>query len=243
MNQPVSEPTRLPAVPRRSFTQWIAASGLLGCSPSLPELFGKETKPFRVAIVGHTGRGNFGHDLHKMWLNIPGAQIVGVADPDENGRNAASQALNHVQAHKSYRQLFSKQLPDIVAVAMRYVDEHRDVALEAIKAGVRGLYIEKPFCRTPQECDEIIQAAEARQVKVSIAHRNRFHPVLPVVRRLVEEGLIGEVLEYRMRGKEDTRGGALDLWVLGSHCLNLLHYFAGEPLSCSALILQDGKPT
>lgn len=56
------------------------------------------------------------------------------------------------------------------------------------------------------------------------------------------DGEIGRVLEYRMRGKEDTRGGLLDLWVLGSHLVNLLNYFAGNPTSCAATVLIDGRP-
>jgi hypothetical protein len=49
-------------------------------------------------------------------------------------------------------------------------------------------------------------------------------------------------LEIRGRGKGDRRGGAEDLWVLGSHVLNLIHYFGGDPKSCSAVLFQDGRP-
>jgi predicted dehydrogenase len=63
---------------------------------------------------------------------------------------------------------------------------------------------------------------------------------MPVVAKLIEEGLIGRVLEMRGRGKEDARGGSLDLWVLGSHVLNMGCYFGGDPVSCSAEVKQDG---
>jgi predicted dehydrogenase len=66
--------------------------------------------------------------------------------------------------------------------------------------------------------------------------------VLPVVQRLIADGLIGRVLEIRTRGKEDHRGGALDLWVLGGHLFNLATVFAGKPTACSATLLQDGRP-
>ncbi|MFA7007000.1 MAG: gfo/Idh/MocA family oxidoreductase, partial [Verrucomicrobiia bacterium] len=97
-------------------------------------------------------------------------------------------------------------------------------------------------CRTPAEADEIVAACERRQVKMALAHVGRYHPVLPVVERLVKEGGIGRLLEMRARGKEDSRGGALDLWVLGSHVLNLATYFGGKPLACSATLLQGGRP-
>ena len=37
----------------------------------------------RVAVIGHTGRGNYGHGLDTVWLHVPEATIVGVADPNE----------------------------------------------------------------------------------------------------------------------------------------------------------------
>ena len=53
---------------------------------------------------------------------------------------------------------------------------------------------------------------------------------------------IGDILEMRGRGKEDRRGGGEDLWVLGSHIMNLIQYFGSDPLWCFATVLQDGHP-
>jgi predicted dehydrogenase len=116
------------------------------------------------------------------------------------------------------------------------------MTLAAADAGVRGVYMEKPFCRTLAEADAIVAACERSGLRLALAHRNRYHPALPLAVKLVREGGIGRVLEYRARGKEDDRGGALDLWVLGSHILNLIHHFAGEPKACSAAVLQQGRP-
>ena len=85
-------------------------------------------------------------------------------------------------------------------------------------------------------------ACERRKVKMALAHVGRYHPALPVVEKLLKEGVIGRFLEMRARGKEDSRGGALDLWVLGSHVLNLATVFGGKPLACSATLLQGGRP-
>jgi predicted dehydrogenase len=45
----------------------------------------------------------------------------------------------------------------------------------------------------------------------------------------------------RGRGKEDQRGGGLDLWVLGSHVVNLMHFFGGPAKSCSATIWEGDR--
>jgi len=112
----------------------------------------------------------------------------------------------------------------------------------ACEAGAKGIYVEKPFARSPEEGDQIAEACAEAGTKLAVAHRNRYHPVLPVLKTVLEDGLIGEVLELRGRGKEDRRGGGEDLWVLGTHVFDLFHNLAGKPLTCSAEMRQGGQP-
>jgi len=197
---------------------------------------------FRVAVIGHTGRGNYGHGLDTMWLQLPETEIVAVADADAKGLEGALKKLKVTKGFADYRKMLAETKPDIVAIGPRHIDQHRDMILASVEAGARGIYIEKLFCRTPAEADELIAACDRRKVRLAVAHRNRYHPVLPMLAKLIQEDVIGRVLEIRARGKEDQRGGSLDLWVLGSHLLNLATAFAGRPLACSATVLQDGKP-
>ena len=201
-----------------------------------------DEKRWRVGVIGHTGRGDYGHGLDTLWQKLPETEVVAVADVDEKGLAKAQTRLPGAKAFSDYREMLAQTKPEIVAIAPRHVDEHRDMALAAIEAGARGIYIEKPFCRTPAEADEIVAACVKRGVKLAVAHRNRYHPALPMVARLVNDGRIGRLLELRGRGKEDARGGVQDLWVLGSHVFNVMHFFAGRPLACSATLFQDGRP-
>ena len=220
--------------------QFISATitGALACTARAAE----GERKLRVAVIGHTGRGNYGHGLDTMWLRLPETEIVAVADADEKGLAAEVKKLKLSKGFADYRAMLAETKPDIVAIAPRFIDEHRDMAVAAVEAGARGIYSEKPLCRTPAEADEIVSACERRQVKLAVAHVGRYHPALPVVERLVKEGGIGRLLEMRARGKEDSRGGALDLWVLGSHVLNIATVFGGRPVACSAALLQSGRP-
>lgn len=195
----------------------------------------------RVAVIGHTGHGNYGHGLDTMWAQLPETEIVAVADADATGLAAALKRLKVTQGFPAYQKMLSETKPDLVVVGPRHVNEHRDMTLAAIQAGAKGIYIEKPLCRTLAEADEIVAAADREKTKIAVAHRNRYHPTHPVVVKLLQENLIGRVLEMRARGKEDLRGGGLDLWVLGSHLLNLATAFGGQPQSCSATVFQDGR--
>ena len=200
-----------------------------------------ETK-LRVALIGHTGRGNYGHGLDTLWKAIPATEIVAIADADAKGLETELKKIGTGKGFADYKAMLAEVKPDIVAIGARHIDQHRDMMLAAIQNGAKGIYIEKPFVRSPAEADEVIAAAEKTGTKIAIAHRNRYHPVMSTITRLIEAGESGRVLEMRGRGKEDTRGGSLDLWVLGSHIFNLATLFGGEPLACTAGVYQDGKP-
>ena len=221
---------------RRHFLTATAASTLAMSARSADA-----TAKLKVAIIGHTGHGNYGHGVDTMWLKVPETEIVGVADADEKGLAAELKKLKVNNGFADYHAMLEKVKPDIVAIGPRHIDEHRDMILASVAVGARGIYMEKPFCRSPKEADEIVAACDGRGVKLAVAHRNRYHPVLPVLQQLIKDGAIGRVLEYRARGKEDNRGGSLDLWVLGTHLSNLICYFGGDPVACSATVLQGGK--
>lgn len=196
---------------------------------------------YRVAVIGDSKRGQYGHGIDTVWLKLPECRIVGVADPDAAGLAAAVKRLEAPQGYADYRKMLDETQPDIVAIGPRWLDQHRDMVVEAAGRGLH-IYMEKPMCRTLVEADEMVAACEKNQVKLAIAHQTRYSPKLHVVRDMIYDGKIGRVLELRGRGKEDRRGGGEDLWVLGSHIMNLIHHFGGEPQWCFATVSQGGHP-
>lgn len=199
-------------------------------------------KSLRVAVIGHTGRGGYGHGLDTMWAAIPATGIVAIADAAAGGLKTELGKIGVGKGFADYKVMLAEMKPDIVAIGPRHIDQHRDMLLAAIHHGAKGIYIEKPFLRSPAECDEVIAAAEKTGVKIAIAHRNRYHPVLSTVAKLIADGAIGRVLEMRGRGKEDARGGGLDMWVLGSHVMGCAITLAGAPRACTAGVYQNGRP-
>jgi len=226
---------------RRQFLSTTTAAILADSAGAAGSVPTNSDELLRVGVIGDTGRGDYGHGLEKMWLQIPETTIVAVADVDPEGLKSAMKKLKAPQGFADYRDMLKDTNPDIVAICPRFVDQRRDMILAAVNAGVRGIYVEKPFCRNPDEADEILLAIKQHGVKVAVAHRASYHPVLPILSTLIQNGAVGRVLEIRARGKEDHRGGPLDLWVLGSHLLDLATTFAGKPVACSATVLQDGR--
>lgn len=195
---------------------------------------------YKVAIIGSTGRGDYGHGLDAPWQHIPVCDVVAVADQDAPGRARAIERTGAKRGYADYRQMLETEKPQIVVICPRWIDQHRDMMLACAEYGCH-MYVEKPLCRTLAEADEIIHACEMRHLKVGVAHLSRYSPQLEVIRRLIQDGEIGDVLEIRARGKEDSRGGAEDLWVLGTHVLDLMRAFAGEPEWCFGCLHVDGK--
>lgn len=198
-------------------------------------------KIYRVAVIGSTKRGNYGHGIDTVWKDVPETKVVAVADEDEAGREAAVKRLEAPKGYADYRQMLEVEKPDIVAIGPRWIDRHYEMALEAASRGCH-IYMEKPFVRTLTEADELVRRCDMSHVKLALAHQTRYSPTLPTVMKMIADGLLGTVLEIRGRGKEDGRGGPEDLWVLGSHVLNLIATFAGEPTHCFASVTANGKP-
>lgn len=220
---------------RRTFLKTAVIAGMAN------KLLAAETAPRKVAVIGHTGRGNYGHGLDVVWQKIPGCEIVAVADADAAGLASEVKKLGIERGFQDYHQMLNEVRPEFVSVAPRHVDQHHDMTLAAIESGAKGIYVEKPFCRTPAEADSIIAAATKHGTKIAVAHRNRYHPAIPVIDEMINAGKLGKIIELRSRGLGDHRGGDEDLWVLGCHIFNLMHHFAGPPKSCSAVMLQDGR--
>ena len=198
-------------------------------------------KIYRAAVIGHTGRGNYGHQLDLAFQGLPGVEVIAVADPDAEGRAAAAKRIHAQLSYADYREMLARVQPDLVSVCPRWVDEHHDMVIACAEAGVKGIFCEKPFARTLAEADAMLAACERHNTKLAVAHR-RANPYELHAKRLIEEGLIGEVQMIRRHGKADHRAGAMDLIVLGTHLLDDVRFFAASDVHWAhAHVTQDGR--
>src|SRR5262249_3759738 len=137
--------------------------------------------------------------------------------------------------------MLEREKPQIVVVAPRWLDGHKDMILACAERGVLGVFCEKPLAPDLASCDAIVEACDRSHVKLAMAFQTRYSPRYDRVKALITEGAIGEVLEIRGRGKEDRRGGGEDLMVLGVHRPGLCHDLLGEPAWCFARVSDGGR--
>src|SRR5689334_608359 len=114
-------------------------------------------KRYRVAVIGRTGKGGYGHGLDTVWLQLDNVDIVAVADENEKGRAEAAKRLKAANAYADYRTMLGKERPQIVSVGDRFLDLHRDMVVACAEAGA-SVFLEKPMARTLVEADEMVAA-------------------------------------------------------------------------------------
>ena len=211
---------------------------MVGQGFSLAE--GGAPKTLKAAVVGHTGRGDYGHGLDGIFAGRRGVELIAVCDPDPAGRRKTAQKTGVLREFADYREMLREARPDLVSIAMRHADQHFAIARAALESGAH-VYCEKPFTTTPAEADELLAIAGKRRLKIAVAHTMRMMPAVLRLKQALDRGLIGEIVEMRSFGKQDQRAGGEDMMVLGSHLFDLMRLFAGDPLWCSARVTVQGR--
>jgi len=201
----------------------------------------QDGKKYRAGIIGDTKNGGYGHNMHQLWQLRQDVEVVALAEPDEATRAERAAEANAPKTYADYREMLEKEKLDLVAIAPRWTVNHKQYLLDCAAAGVHGI-TEKPLCTDLAEADEALAALDAKNLRWAIAFNFRASPVIPHAKKaLFEDKVIGEPLEIRMRGKEDSRSGGEDLIVLGTHLFDMARYFLGEAEYCQAEFREGGR--
>lgn len=212
----------------------------VGCALSAAAAIANPAKKYRVAVIGHTGRGNYGHGIDTVWSAFEQMEVVAVADPDADGRAAAIQRSHAKRSYADYREMLRVEKPDLVGIGPRWLDQRVAMVTAAADAGAH-IYTEKPFAATPAEADRIVEAVRKNKVKLQVAHQMRTAPYTLRAKAMVDAGEIGPIQEVRVRGKEDRRAGGEDMMVLGSHLFDMMRYFLGNPKWVVSHVTTNGE--
>ncbi|MEO5919649.1 MAG: Gfo/Idh/MocA family oxidoreductase [Pseudolysinimonas sp.] len=116
-------------------------------------------------------------------------RVVAVASRD--AARAADFASRHgiPDSYGGYEQLVADAGVDIVYIAPPHT-EHKRLALLAIAAG-KHVLVEKPFATTETDAREIFDAARGAGVFAMEAMWSRFQPQTTIIRRLLDDGVLG----------------------------------------------------
>ena len=197
-------------------------------------------KIYRVGAIGHSGAGNFGHQIHLAYSGLDNVQFISIADPDPEGREKAVQEAGATSSYADYNEMLADEDLDIVSVCPRWGTERLDMVLACLNNGCH-VYCEKPMTMTLADGDQIVRTAKTRNLKVAVAHQAVYLPRIHQLKQLIENGRIGRVEVVSATGTQDHRGGGEDMIVLGTHLFNMMRLFFGNVDWMSSHVTENGN--
>lgn len=195
---------------------------------------------YTAAVIGRTGRGDYGHGLDTIFNELDNVEVLAIADENQEGLERAAGRSQAKRMYLDYREMLDKEKPNLVSIAPRQPDCHKSMALAAIGIGAH-IYMEKPLTESPDEADDIVTAAERKGVKISVAHTRRFKDHFLLMRKIIRDGCLGDILHVQFQGKQDSRVGGEDLIVLGVHDMDIMRFLFGDPRWCLASATVKGR--
>lgn len=180
--------------------------------------------------------GMSGQVFHGPLLHLhPGFQLISIL---ERNRELSRERYPEARIVRTYKDLLQQEQVDLVVV--NTPDPlHYEMARLALLAG-KHVIVEKPFVRKSREGQELIKLAKRAGLLLSVFHNRRWDGDFRTVRKIIEEGKLGRLVEYeahfdRYRNyiqentwKEESGEGST-LYNLGSHLIDQALVLFGKP--------------
>lgn len=186
----------------------------------------------RMGLIGCGGQGRYLAEAAAVTGEV---QLVACADIRPEAAEEAAQMLGFDAAFGDPSQMLEEAAIDAVIVAVTH-DALQPAALEAVRAGKHTL-VEKPMALTAAAGRELVAAAEQSDVRLMVGYTLRFLPERIEMKRLLDDGAVGEIVSVmggQMIGpmggwlSEHDRGGG-PMYYVGSHALDFILWMAGSP--------------
>lgn len=179
---------------------------------------------------------------------------------DELAKDAASR-FGFEKSTSNWRSIVDDPEIDLVDIATPN-NLHAEIAIAALEAG-KHVICEKPLARTLEEAAKMYEASRATDRVHMVAFNYRRTPAVALAKRYIEEGAIGQILNFRGTYLQDwsadpnsplswrfqkSVAGSGAVGDILTHVLDMARYLAGEIAAVSSLTaniiterpLQDG---
>ena len=181
------------------------------------------------------GRGGLAGHAHNP---ADGVRMVAGADNHAPFLEKFKEKYDPAFVTEDYRELVARDDVDAVFVCSPdYL--HEEHAVAALSAG-KAVYLEKPMAITIGGCDRILEAARDNKAKLYLGHNMRHMNFVLKMKRLIDEGAIGEVkagwcrhfvgyggdFYFKDWHADRTKSTGL-LLQKGAHDIDVLHWLCG----------------
>ena len=214
------------------------------------------TKTLNVGMVGY---GFMARAHSNAWSKVshffdtgykPVLKAVAARNTEKATAFAAKWGYESVES--DWRRLIERADIDAIDICTPN-DSHAEIAIAAAKAG-KMVLCEKPLARSEAEGIPMVEAVEAAGVPNMVWYNYRRVPAVMLVKRMIDQGLLGHIYHYRAKFLQDwtispdvPQGGAatwrLDVDSAGSgvtgdllaHCLDTAIWLNGSIGSLTAM--------
>jgi predicted dehydrogenase len=185
--------------------------------------------------VGVVGLGYWGPNLLRGLIEQPGVEVRYVCDLDERRLSVTARRYPGVTATTCYEDLLDDPDLDAVVIATP-VFTHFEMASAALRAG-KHTFVEKPLAPSAAEAAEMIDLAQARNLRLMCGQTFLYSPPVQAIKRLIDAGELGDIFfisSSRVNLGLHQRDVSV-IWDLGPHDFSiLLHWLKEAPESIAA---------
>lgn len=140
--------------------------------------------------VGIIGAGGIARGRHlPCFQRNKKATLVAIADVVPDLVEQAAQQFNIPAVYNDYQKMLEKEQLDAVVICTPN-KFHAPMTIDALRSGVHVL-CEKPMALNVSECDQMLAACRAHNVKLGVAYYRHFYPIVHRIKSLIESGEIG----------------------------------------------------
>ena len=201
-------------------------------------------KKLKFAIIG-CGRISYKH-IEALINNVKEAELAAVCDIVEEKaierKRQYEEAIENanVKVYTDYIKMLDNEEIDAVSICTES-GYHAKHSIDCLKRG-KHVLVEKPMALSIKDADEMIKLARDNNLKLGVCHQNRFNPPIQKLRRAIEEGRFGKLINgtarilwtrddnyYKQapwRGTKELDGGTLMNQCI--HNIDLLQWMMGS---------------
>ncbi|KAK7415170.1 hypothetical protein QQX98_006114 [Neonectria punicea] len=144
---------------------------------------------YKAGIIGY---GTSANVFHIPFLTAsPSFKVHGIV---QRSGDTAKEAHPESVIYRSADELLHDKDIDLVVLCTP-VETHFAMAQRALNAG-KHVVVEKPFCPTSEECDQLIELAKSQRKLLTVFQNRRWDVEFLTLQKVIAEGHLGRVLEF-----------------------------------------------
>jgi predicted dehydrogenase len=210
-------------------------------------------RKFKTAVFG-TG---FVGRVHLEAIRRLGyVELYAIGEPQIEKANQLAAEFGAQKTEADYRRILEDPAVDAVHICTPNF-MHAPIAKDALQAG-KHVICEKPLATSVKEAQDLVKTARETKRRNVTCHNLRFYPLVQQMRRMVEDGDLGEILvvqgtysqdwllydtDFNWRLDRKSNGPSRTLADIGSHWCDMAEHVTGQRITSVCADLQTFHKT